>query len=164
MVQIPSLEHFFLHPCLNGHESWPGICLVLLGTKGAIPIFSCGPSWLLVRSHTESVMFRLSKQNEQTDSDLRILTTFRRCSNFQQLCSEEDCIQRTSAARFATLPRVRALDHANPRKGLRGAPKSCNFTSRSGARPRQSTQRVAFPMDGIGAGSGFKKIDIPRCR
>ncbi|CAE7722964.1 unnamed protein product [Symbiodinium sp. CCMP2592] len=94
MVQIPSLEHFFLHPFLIGHESWPGICLVLLGTEG----FSCGPSWLLVRSHTGSVTFRPAKQNEQTDSDLRILITFRRCPNVQQLCSEEDCIQRTSAA------------------------------------------------------------------
>ena len=54
-------------------------------------------------------------------------------------------------------PRVRVLDHANPRKGLRGALKSCNFTSRSRARPRQSMQRVAFPIDGNGAGSGFRK-------
>ena len=61
--------------------------------------------------------------------------------------------------KVATLPRVRALDHANPRKGLRVTPTSCNFTSRSRARPRQSTQRVAFPIDGIGAGSGFRKKD-----
>ena len=61
--------------------------------------------------------------------------------------------------KVAPLPRVRALDHANPRRGLHGAPKSCNFTSRSRARPRQSTQRVAFPIDGIGAGSGFRKKD-----
>ena len=94
--------HFFLHPFLNGHESWPGICLVLLGTKGAIPVFSCGPSRLVVRSHTGSVTFRLANQNEQTDSDLRILTAFRRCSSFQELCSEEDCIQRTCAALFAS--------------------------------------------------------------
>ena len=93
--------------------------------------------------------------------------------------------------KVATLPRVRALDHANPRKKLCFThkkcnfisrsrarprqstqkvarepknPKSSNFTSRSRARPRQSTQRVAFPIDGIGAGSGFRKIDIPRCR
>ena len=45
--------------------------------------------------------------------------------------------------KVATLPRVRALDHANPGKGLRVTPKSCNFTLRSRARPRQSTQRVA---------------------
>ena len=40
--------------------------------------------------------------------------------------------------RVATLPRVRALDHANPWEGLRVTPKNCNFTSRSRARPRQS--------------------------
>ena len=45
--------------------------------------------------------------------------------------------------KVATLPRVRALDHANPRKGLRGTPKNSNFTSRSRARPRQCMQRVA---------------------
>ena len=45
--------------------------------------------------------------------------------------------------KVATLPRARVLDHANPHKGLRGAPKNCNFTSRSRARPRQSMQRVA---------------------
>ena len=45
--------------------------------------------------------------------------------------------------KVATLPRVRTLDHANPRKGL----------------PRESMQRVAFPIDGIGAGSGFRKKD-----
>ena len=93
--------------------------------------------------------------------------------------------QRVCASRLkiATLPRVRALDHASPRKGLRVTPKSCNFTSRSRARPRQSMQRVArgadklqlylafvrsttrihakvaFPIDGIGAGSGFRKKD-----
>ena len=43
----------------------------------------------------------------------------------------------------ATLPRVRALDHDNPWKGLHVAPKSCNFTSRSRARPRQCMERVA---------------------
>ena len=57
----------------------------------------------------------------------------------------------------ATLPRIRAFDHATQRVG--GAPKSCNFTSRSRTRPRQSTQRAAFPIDGIGAGSGFRKKD-----
>ena len=40
-----------------------------------------------------------------------------------------------SCLKVATLPRVRA------------------------ARPRQSTQRVAFPIDGIGAGCGFRKKD-----
>ena len=35
-LTAPSLEHFFLHPSLNSHESWPGICLVILGTKGAV--------------------------------------------------------------------------------------------------------------------------------
>ena len=111
-----------------------------------------------------------------------------------------------SRLKAATLPRVRTLDHANPRKGcasrlkiatllrrpcahanpckslrvtpascnftsrscarpcqstqrLRVTPKSCNFTPRSCARPRGSLQRVAFPIDGIGAGSGFRKED-----
>ena len=58
-----------------------------------------------------------------------------------------------------SMARVRALDHANPWKWLRVAPKSCNFTSHSRARPRQSMERVAFPIDGIGAGSGFRKKD-----
>ena len=49
----------------------------------------------------------------------------------------------SSRLKVATLPCVRALDHANPRKGLRITPESCNFTSRSRARPRPSTQRVA---------------------
>ena len=40
--------------------------------------------------------------------------------------------------KVATLPRVQSLDHTNPRRGLRGGPKSCNFTSCSRARPRQS--------------------------
>ena len=38
--------------------------------------------------------------------------------------------------------------------------KSCNFTSRSRDRPRQSMRRVAFPIDGVGAGSGFRKNDL----
>ena len=46
--------------------------------------------------------------------------------------------------KVASLPRVQSLDHTNPRRGLRGAPKSCNFTSRSVARPRQSIVRVAM--------------------
>ena len=57
----------------------------------------------------------------------------------------------------ATLPRVRALDHANPWERLRVALTSCNFTSRSRARPRQSMVRVAFPINGVGAGSSFRK-------
>ena len=40
--------------------------------------------------------------------------------------------------KVATLPRVPAFDHANPWEGLRVAPKMCNFSSRSVARPRQS--------------------------
>ena len=48
-----------------------------------------------------------------------------------------------SRLKVATVPRVRALDHANPGKGLRVTPKSCNFTSRSCTRPRHSRQRVA---------------------
>ena len=47
----------------------------------------------------------------------------------------------------ATLPRVRAFDHANPWEGLRVTPKSCNFTSRSSVRPRQSMGRVARGAD-----------------
>ena len=61
--------------------------------------------------------------------------------------------------KVATLPRVRALDHANPWKALCVMPKSCNFTSRSRARPRQSMERVAFPIDGVGAGSRSRKKD-----
>ena len=57
----------------------------------------------------------------------------------------------------ATLPRVRAFDHANPWEGLRVTPTSCDFTTRSRARPRQSMVMVAFPIDGVGAGSGFRK-------
>ena len=53
------------------------------------------------------------------------------------------CGSPAGTPKAATLPRVRALDHANPRKGLRVAPKSCNFTSRAGARLRESMQRVA---------------------
>ena len=49
--------------------------------------------------------------------------------------------------KVATLPRVRTLDHTNPRRGLRGAPKSCNFTSRSVAGPRQSMVRVAWDAE-----------------
>ena len=58
----------------------------------------------------------------------------------------------------ATLPRVRSFDHADPREGLHVMPTSCDFTARSHARPRQSMVSVAFPIDGIGAGSGFRKI------
>ena len=49
--------------------------------------------------------------------------------------------------KIATLPRVRAFDHANPWEGLRVAPKMCNFTSRSRVRPRQSMGRVARHAD-----------------
>ena len=45
--------------------------------------------------------------------------------------------------KVATLPRVQSLDHTNPRRGLRGAPKSCSFTSGSVAGPRQSMVRAA---------------------
>ena len=47
----------------------------------------------------------------------------------------------------ATLPRVQSLDHTNPRRGLRVTPKMCNFTSRSSVRPRQSMGRVARHAD-----------------
>ena len=58
----------------------------------------------------------------------------------------------------AVLPRVRAFDHANPWEGLRVTYESCNFTSRSRARLRQSMVRVAFPIDGVGAGSGLERM------
>ena len=49
--------------------------------------------------------------------------------------------------KVATLPRVQSLDHTNPPRGLRVTPKMCNFTSRSSLRPRQSMGRVARGAD-----------------
>ena len=80
-----------------------------------------------------------------------------------------------------TLLRVRSLDHANPWEGLRVAPKSCNFTSRSVVRPRQSMgkaarhaemleemcnftsrSRVRPPIHGKGCASPQKVATLPR--
>ena len=59
--------------------------------------------------------------------------------------------------KVATLPRVPAFDHANPWEGLRVAPKMCNFSSRSVARPRQSI--VIFDTSRRTVG---KKTTLPR--
>ena len=55
--------------------------------------------------------------------------------------------------KVAILLRVQSLDHTNPRRGLRGAPKSRNFTSRSVAGPMvrvardaDTSRSVAGPM------------------
>ena len=56
-----------------------------------------------------------------------------------------------------TFPRADAPNHTNPRKGLRAHRKSSNFSTRWCARPRQSTQRAAIPIDDDGATPASKE-------
>ena len=63
----------------------------------------------------------------------------------------------------ATLPRVRTLDHANPRKGLRGNPAG---TRKVATLPRVRTLDHANPRQGMrGNSAGPQKIaTLPRVR
>ena len=63
--------------------------------------------------------------------------------------------------KVATLPRVQSLDHANPWEGLRVTPKSCNFASRSVARPRQSMRRVARHAEKLQLYLAFSRSTTP---
>ena len=53
----------------------------------------------------------------------------------------------TNIVLCAALPRVQALDHANPWERLRVTPKSCSFTSRSSIRPSQPMARITRHAD-----------------
>ena len=69
LVRHQTAKHKLLHlplceaclpplACLNGPESWPGMCRVLLDTKGGISVVSSSPPWLW--AHSDSVFCILS--------------------------------------------------------------------------------------------------------
>ena len=101
-----------------------------------------------VARHAENVQLYLAFKRSTTPIHGKGCAWRRKCSTLPRVPALDHAnpweglrVAPTCWKKCATLPRVRAFDRANPWEGLRVALTSCDFTTRSRA--------VAFPIDGV---------------